>query len=105
MESLKKVIYAGLGAIIVTKDKVKEALKDLVEQGKITAEEAEKYADKISKQAKKEFETMRKSVSETVAEKMEKVHFATKKEFDQLKSRVEAIEDKLGKTSNKAKKE
>jgi polyhydroxyalkanoate synthesis regulator phasin len=38
IESFKKTILAGLGAAVVTGDKVQERLDEFVKQGKITAD-------------------------------------------------------------------
>ena len=56
IDSLKKTVLAGLGAAVVTKEKVESALGDLVAQGKVSAADARKLATKLAADGKQEFE-------------------------------------------------
>jgi len=68
IETLKKTILAGLGAAVVTKDKVQEGLEDLVKQGKISAAEAASMAEKMAEEGRKEFDKASAKLGEKVRE-------------------------------------
>ena len=55
IDTFKKTLLAGLGAAVVTKDKVQAGLEDFVKQGKITAAEAQSIAEKVAEEGRKEF--------------------------------------------------
>ena len=59
----------GFGAAVLTKDKVEEALGELVEKGKIWANDAKETARKICDDGKQEFE----SASATLQEKFDEL--------------------------------
>ena len=66
IDVIKKTILAGVGATVVTKEKVEAVLKDLVDKGKVTAGEASELASKIAEEGRKEFETSSKELTEKV---------------------------------------
>jgi polyhydroxyalkanoate synthesis regulator phasin len=68
IETFKKTILAGLGAAVVTKDKVQEGLEDFVKQGKISAAEAGAMAEKIAAEGRKEFDKASSKLGEKVRE-------------------------------------
>lgn len=49
MESLKNIVYAGVGLASTTSEKIKETINDLVEKGKISDTEGKKIIDDIFK--------------------------------------------------------
>jgi polyhydroxyalkanoate synthesis regulator phasin len=96
IDALKKTIYAGLGATVVTAEKIESALQELVEKGKLSADEAKDTARKISEESKKEFEEAQSSLNKMFEELLEKSPVAWKKDLDALKERLEALEKKSG---------
>lgn len=48
IETIKKTLLAGVGAAVITKEKVQDALEDYVRQGKLKAEDAKIIAEKIA---------------------------------------------------------
>ena len=69
IDLIKKTLLTGVGAAVVTKEKVEETLNDYVRQGKVKAEDARIIADKIAEQGRKEFE----EVSQKLAAKIQEV--------------------------------
>ena len=55
IELIKKSLMAGVGAAVVTKDKIEESLGEFVREGKVTAEDARKMAEKVAAEGRKEF--------------------------------------------------
>ena len=54
----------GVGATVLTKDKVEEALGELVEKGKISANDVKETTRKISDEGKQEFESALSTLQE-----------------------------------------
>ena len=100
LETLRKTIYASIGASVVTAEKVESALSDLVEKGKMSAEDARSVADKISEDSKKEFEDSREAIQKSFEEFLQKSPVVSKKDFDALQLRVEALEKLVVESDN-----
>ena len=58
LETIKKTLLAGVGAAVITKEKVQDALEDYVREGKLKADDARIIADKIAERGRREFEEL-----------------------------------------------
>jgi polyhydroxyalkanoate synthesis regulator phasin len=58
LELLKKGMFVGIGAAMLTRDKIREATRMLVEEGKLSSDEAEKLTEDLVKSGEREFEEM-----------------------------------------------
>lgn len=108
MESLKNIIYAGVGLASSTSEKVKETINDLVEKGKISDTEGKRIIDdffKTTESTKEEFEAKVKSVSDKISNTFD---FKGKKEdkvIASLEKKIAELEKQLAeakKTTNTA---
>ncbi len=102
LETFKKTLLAGLGAAVVTKDKVQEGLEDLVKQGKITATEAQSIAERVATEGKKEFELASKKLGDKVREVMSHADSRHLPRIEALEKRIAALERKLTEKSPKS---
>jgi polyhydroxyalkanoate synthesis regulator phasin len=89
IDLIKKTLLAGVGAAVVTKEKVEETLNDYVRQGKVKAEDARIIADKIAEQGRKEFE----DVSQKLATKLSEI--ASRAGGEKADDRVAALEQRI----------
>lgn len=55
INAIKKTLLAGLGAAVVTKEKVEAGLDELVSQGKLSAADARTFARKLTREGRREF--------------------------------------------------
>ncbi|MFZ2444785.1 MAG: hypothetical protein WAW37_00365 [Syntrophobacteraceae bacterium] len=96
LELLKKSFMAGLGAVVVTADKVREATRKLVEEGKISTDEAEKLTEDLVKSGERQWEDFNNKFQSSMRKFSENVDMARKKELQDLTARVELLEQRLG---------
>jgi polyhydroxyalkanoate synthesis regulator phasin len=95
IDLIKKTLLAGVGATIVTKEKVEEALQDYIRQGKVSAGDARIMAEKIAEQGRKEFETMSGELATRIKEFAEKADLTHKARLEALEARVKKLESTL----------
>ncbi len=104
VDILKKTLLAGVGAIVITKEKVEVALDDLVKQGKISSAEARKTAEQIAQDGKREFEELSRQLSEQLRERFSGEDRKAQQRIDALEARVTLLERALAaQTSAEAK--
>ncbi len=104
MDMIKNFIYAGVGLAATTTEKVKEAINDLVEKGKISDTEGKKIMDdffKSTENTKDEFESKWNKLSETLTSKFDLKKNKEDNEVESLKKKIAELESKL---ATKAKK-
>lgn len=85
-------MLAGVGAAVLTKDRVEEALSEWVRKGKVSAEEAREMASRVADQGRQEFETASKDVKQAVRELLEKAGVGQKDRVEALEKRLLALE-------------
>ena len=95
IDLIKKTVLAGIGATVVTKEKIEAALQDLVKQGKVSADEARGVASRLAEEGRKEWETTSKELSERIRDLLTKADYARKTEVTALAQRVQALESKI----------
>jgi polyhydroxyalkanoate synthesis regulator phasin len=100
-ELLKKSILAGLGTAVVTKSKVQETMQKMVEQGKITSEEAEKFTREIVETGESEFKEIREEVSKAINKTLSELNLADREEVDKLQSRLQELEKRMDMVESK----
>jgi len=96
MNAIKKTLLAGLGAAAVTKDKVESALDELVVQGKLSATDARAVARKLTREGRREFDTLS-------AELGEKIHEISLKSAAEAQVRLRQLEARLQQFERQAK--
>ena len=94
-EMIRKSLLASLGAAVVTKEKVEAATKKWVDDGKISTDEAERLAQDLVENGRKQWEEIQSKVSETVRKTLESLDIATRKDIDNLTNRIEDLEKKI----------
>ncbi len=95
LEFLRKGMLAGLGAAVLTRDKILEATRTCVEEGKITNDEAEKLAEDLVKSGEREWGEVNSKLQSSLKKISENLEVVRKKEFLDLKGRVELLEQRL----------
>ena len=88
---LEKTLLMGLGVFTLTREKVREAVNELVEKEGVEPEEAEKLADALMAKGEKEREELR----DMVRREVERVRPVTRNEFEALKQQVEDLAVKI----------
>jgi polyhydroxyalkanoate synthesis regulator phasin len=96
MDVIKKTLLAGVGAAVVTKEKVEAALGEFVAQGKVSSKEARDMAQKIAEDGKREFDTMSNELSEKLREAFAREDRKAQSRIDALEARVAALEQRAG---------
>ena len=95
IETVKKAVLAGVGAAAVTTEKVEETLKELVEKGKMSANDAKETAKKIADSGKEEFESASRTLQSKFEELMAKVGRGQKERIEELETKIADLEARL----------
>ena len=92
IDIIKKTLLAGVGAAMITKDKVESALSDFVNQGKVSSVEARTMAERIAGEGRREFESFSQELSEKLRETFAGIDQRAQQRLDALEARVAALE-------------
>lgn len=95
IDLIKKTVLAGIGATVVTKEKIEAALQDLVKQGKVSTDEAKSLASKLAEDGRKEWETTSQDLGERIRDLLAKADYARKSEVAALSQRIQSLEERI----------
>jgi polyhydroxyalkanoate synthesis regulator phasin len=101
LELLKRSMLAGIGAAVVTADKIREATRKFVDEGKISTEEAERFADDLVKSGQKELEEINAKFHSSLKKVSGSLDLVRKKELADLEARVALLEERLSRLEKK----
>lgn len=102
-DTLKKLLYAGVGLAAQATEKFENAIDDLVSKGKISDNEGKKIVDdffKKSDKKKDEFEGKFKKATEEIVSRF---NYVRKKDFDSVVKKIEKLEKEMKKGSTNRK--
>ena len=97
LELIRKGLMAGIGAVVLTTEKVQETIRKLVEEGKLSTEEGEKLAQDLVKTGERQWEEITSAIAEKTKKWSDNVEVVKREEFEQLKARVESLDQRLTK--------
>lgn len=81
----KDLIYTGIGAASLLKEKVEAEVKKLEAQGKIKTDDAKSFLESIEKKGKEEDAKIKERLKETLKEIIDELGLATKADLEKLK--------------------
>ncbi len=94
LDLIKQSLLAGLGALSLTKEAVEKATRRLVEEGKISAGDAQSFINEMVKEGEKMGSDFQDRVSEMVKKAVQSMNLATRSELQDLEKRVAELEKK-----------
>jgi len=95
---IEKSLLAGLGALTLTRDKVKQFVDKLVEEGEVKPEEAPGVVDRLVSRGEAEREELRK----LVRDELDKTRFvASRKDIEALSQKIDELTAKVEELAGK----
>ncbi|MCW5212292.1 hypothetical protein VU04_05220 [Desulfobulbus sp. TB] len=91
-ELIKNILYTGVGAAFLTRDKVDEIRKELVERGNLTKDEGKEFVEDLIKKSDCARNQLEIWLNRQVEERIKGMKFATSAELNELRSKVEKLE-------------
>lgn len=94
---LKNVMYAGIGAAFLTREKLEEVGKELSEKGCLSVEEGKAFVDDLLKKSETAKNNLEQWIGRKVEERMKACHCVNAEELAELRRRVAELEAALQK--------
>ena len=95
LDEIKKGLLSGLGAVFLTKEKIERITRSLVEEAKMSKEDAQNLKEDLYKTGEKEWAEMEEFFSGIIKKIMQSLNLGSRKEMDELKNRIEELEKRL----------
>lgn len=98
---IERSLLAGLGVLTLTRDKVKEFVDKLVEEGEVKPEEAPSIIDRLVARGEAEREELRKLVRQELDKIRISVPLASRKDIEELSQKIDELAAKVEKLAGK----
>lgn len=95
LEEIKRGLMTGIGAVLLTKEKIEESVEKLVKESKIREEDARQLIDELSGTGQAKAEKLEKDMGDVFKKTLSGMNVARKDELDDLKQQVEGLELRL----------
>ena len=92
---LKKATLMGIGITSMTKDKIEELAKEIVEEGKLSEEEGKKLVEDLLKQSDEARKDLESRVEKLVKSALEKLDIPSYAEVEKLEVRIKKLETQI----------
>lgn len=100
MDSIKKAMYFGLGALSLTKEKAGKIADDLVKRGEMKEKDREKMVKKLLAEGQEQKRLVEDNVSTVVQKAMTDMGLPTQKDFKNIVRRLDGIEKAISAPKN-----
>ena len=91
-------MFTGLGLAYMTKEKIEERSKDLIEKWKLSEKEGKDLVDELKKKSEEAKTNAQQQVEKLVSKTIEKMNIASKEDLEKLEKKLRkefATEKKL----------
>ena len=102
-EILKSILYTGIGAAFLTKEKIEEIQKDLSEKGKLSQEECKQFMEELRLKSEKAREQLDLWVNKRVEERVHQLNLVTKDEIADLQRKIDELHAIVASSSSQPK--
>jgi len=92
---IEKSMLVGLGLLTLTRDKVRQFVDKLVEEGDVKAEEAPGVVDKLVARGEEEREELRKMVRQELDKARTSIPLASRKDIEDLSKKIDGLTAKV----------
>jgi len=94
-EIFKKSLFAGLGLAVVTKTKMESVLEKLVEEGKMSREEAEKMGQDLLESGEKQWTDFETRLQDTIKGFLSNMDICKASDVKKLEKKIKALDMRL----------
>jgi polyhydroxyalkanoate synthesis regulator phasin len=97
VDILKKALLASVGVAYLTKDKIEEIGKKIVQDANVSEAEARKFIDELVQKSNEAKVSLEKTVGEKIQAAVHAMNLPTRKDMDELKRKIADLEAQLKK--------
>jgi polyhydroxyalkanoate synthesis regulator phasin len=95
-ETLKKVLYTGVGMVSDTIESVRKTVDEMVKKGDVSQEHGKKIVDEFTKKYEHRKDDLESRMRNMVNSALEKLNLPQADEVEKLEKRIKSLEVKVG---------
>jgi polyhydroxyalkanoate synthesis regulator phasin len=95
LEEIRKSLVTGLGAALLTKDKIEEITRRLVDEARLSREEADQLADELYHAGQRQWSSMETYIKDAVRQTLSAVDIGSRQELEELSAKVNHLQKRI----------
>lgn len=95
IDLIKKALLTGVGVASLTKDKIEDLAKELIDKGKMSEQEGEKLVQEMLSRAEESRETVKNQTETLVKNTVTKMQLARVEDIELLKAEIELLREDI----------
>jgi polyhydroxyalkanoate synthesis regulator phasin len=100
MDPITRAMYAGLGAVSLTKEKAGEIIDELVKRGELNGKDRADMVERLLKEAETQKGELEGKLAVTVQKVMTDMGLPTRKDLQEVVKRLDGVEATVGSMKN-----
>ncbi|MGW8195185.1 MAG: phasin family protein [Desulforhopalus sp.] len=88
IDIIKKAVLTGIGVASLTKEKIEDLSKELIDKGRLSEEEGEKFVEEMLQRAEESRESWKKQADLLIKNGLDKMQLAQAEDIATLKSEI-----------------
>lgn len=88
---IKKTMFTGLGLAFLTKEKIAELSKEVIEKGKLSEKEGKEFVDELSRKAEDARKEVRGQIEKAVKDTLKTLNLATRDDLVKLEKQIKQL--------------
>ena len=101
-ELIRKTVLTGIGLAALTKEKIEEVVKEVVEKGKLSEKEGKEFIDELLKKSEDTKEKVEGQIEKAVQATLKKMNLVTRDDLSKLEKQIKQLKKSI--KEDKAKK-
>jgi polyhydroxyalkanoate synthesis regulator phasin len=101
IDLIKKAVFAGMGVASLTKDKIDEFSRELIDKGKLSEQEGEKIVLEMRKRAEESKEALKNQTDKIVEATLNRMQLAKVSDLEKLQSEIAGLRKEIEALRNK----
>lgn len=99
LDTIRNAVYASLGLVAITQDKLKGFVEEWVKRGELTRDQGKKLIDELIQRSQSEGKALSDRIAAEVVRVLDMSPFATRREIRILEDRILELETRGGMSS------
>jgi polyhydroxyalkanoate synthesis regulator phasin len=101
IDLIKKAVLTGMGVASLTKEKIDEFSKELIDKGKLSEQEGEKFISEMRKRAEESMEELKNHTNKVVESTLNRMQLARVSDLEKLQAEITNLRKEIEALRNK----
>jgi len=94
-DKMQKSLLIGLGALVLTKEKTEDVIKDLIKKGEISRDQGMNFLEELGSKAGEEKDRINKILNKRIENIMEKLGTPTRNDIEKMERKLQILEERI----------